>query len=73
MEMRAVDSSVLIAVGHDPVGAVLQVVFRTGRIYRYLGVPRAVYEELLAAGSAGEYFNKRIRTKYRSVRVREGE
>jgi hypothetical protein len=71
MQMRAVDSSVLIAVGHDPAEQVLEVVFRTGRIYRYLGVPRAVYEELLAAGSMGEYFNKRIRTRYRAVRVRE--
>ncbi|MEA2488460.1 MAG: hypothetical protein QOH21_252 [Acidobacteriota bacterium] len=71
MHMQRVESSVLAAIGHDPATSILQVVFRTGRIYQYHGVPRAVHEELLAAGSIGEYFNKRIRPRYRAVRVRK--
>jgi hypothetical protein len=69
MRMKAVDSSVLAAVGHDRATNVLQVRFRTGRVYLYLGVPRSRYNALLAADSAGHYFNEKIRTKFRAVRV----
>jgi KTSC domain len=42
----------------------LEIKFRTGRVYRYRPVPRVVYEELSAASSAGKYFNDLIRTSY---------
>jgi len=42
----------------------LTVHFRDGSRYIYRGVPQAVYDGLLAAGSAGTYFNAEIRDRY---------
>jgi hypothetical protein len=69
MRRHPVDSSVIAFVGHDPDTNVLEVVFRSGRTYRYLDVPAREYEELLAADSAGRYFNEVIKPRHRTVRL----
>jgi lysyl-tRNA synthetase class 2 len=38
--------------------------FRDSVKYTYRSVPRALYDELCAAPSAGRYFNARIRGRY---------
>ena len=43
---------------------ILDVRFRTGKLYRYFGVPQARYQELLRAESAGRFFNATIRNHY---------
>jgi hypothetical protein len=43
------------AVGYDAARQELEVVFNSGRIYRYERVPREVYDGLLAADSKGQY------------------
>ncbi len=68
--LHAVESSVLRAVRYLPARRVLEVTFRSGRIYRYFDVPRNVYEKLLAAPSIGSYFNKTIRPNYRMESLR---
>ncbi len=55
MEMIEVDSSMIQAVGYDAAAEELEVVFNSGRVWRYQGVPQQVYEELLAADSKGRY------------------
>ena len=55
MELVTVESSMIHAAGYDDANEELEVVFNSGRIYRYKGVPREVYEELLAADSKGQY------------------
>lgn len=55
MQLITVDSSMVHAVGYDPDTQELEVIFNSGRIYRYSGVPRAIYEGLLAAESKGQY------------------
>lgn len=60
MELVKVDSSMIYAVGYDPKAKELEVVFNTGGIYRYQGVPRKVYKELLAAESKGRYMRAHI-------------
>ena len=57
-------SSVIASVAYDPETQTLQVEFRTGRIYWYLGVPQSEVEALTAAPSAGAYFNHEIRDRY---------
>ena len=68
--MPLLDSSMLAAVEYDEERQELIAEFRaSGRRYVYAGVPPAVYEELLAAPSAGAYFNRRIRDSYPSSEV----
>ena len=70
MRRKRVDSSVIAEVGYDDERALLEVEFKTGRVYHYLDVPPEVFEELIAADSVGGYFNEQIRRGYAAVRVR---
>ena len=64
MERIPVESSMIQAVGYDPESAELEVEFHTGQTYRYAGVPRAVYEGLLAAESKGRYMHAHVIDAY---------
>lgn len=64
MEREEIQSSVIASAGYDEDRQVLEIKFRTGRIYHYRQVPRAVYETFMTADSAGKYFNDVIRTSY---------
>jgi len=64
MRRRAVNSSVIRALGYDDRSKVLEVEFHTNRIYQYFGVPLAVYDDLLNAPSIGEFYNRQIRNEY---------
>lgn len=61
MNVTAVESTTLAAVGYDNALGMLQLEFRSRTIYQYFGVPAPVYEELLRATSKGEYFNRYMR------------
>jgi hypothetical protein len=62
-----VDSTSIASIGYER--DVLEVQFRNGAVYRYHGVPRAVFARLLAAESKGRFFNRRIRDAFRCERV----
>lgn len=64
MERVYVDSSVISAIGYDVESQVLEVEFRSRRVYRYARVPPEAVEELLTAKSMGSYFNRRIKPRY---------
>lgn len=55
MHLVTVESSMIQAVGYDAKAQELEVVFNSGKTYRYTGVPRTVYEELLEADSKGQF------------------
>jgi hypothetical protein len=61
MNINAVESALLVAVGYDETSEVLQLEFRSHAVYRYFGVPGSVYAALVAAPSKGGYFNGAIR------------
>ena len=61
-------SSVLSAMTYS-LDATLELVFRSGRIYRYFAVPPPIVEGLIAAKSKGVYFNSRIRGRFRYQRL----
>lgn len=63
-------SSNLRAAAYDPATQVLTIEFRSGRAYAYSAVPQNVYAGLLAAGSHGRYFNRWIRDRYGTRRLR---
>jgi hypothetical protein len=69
MHRHAVNSSVIRTLGYDPQTSVMEVEFRTGRVYHYSAIPAAVYDDLLRANSIGEYFNREIRPNYPYVEV----
>jgi len=56
---------VIASVGYAPDEGVLEVEFHSGRVYQYLDVPAKEHEALMAAGSMGRHFNRRIRAGYR--------
>jgi hypothetical protein len=64
MQRKLVMSSELHSIGYDPAGQILEVEFRTGGIYRYLGVPQGSYDALMAATSKGRFFNTQIKPSY---------
>jgi hypothetical protein len=59
-------SSVIASADYDPVVRALDIAFTSGRRYTYFGVPEQVFDALLTASSAGEYFNAFIRDQYAS-------
>ena len=56
-------SSLLAAMRYSP-QATLDLEFRSGAVYRYFTVPRAVVHGLHAADSKGAYFNRYIKDRF---------
>ena len=69
IERAPVESSSLVSIGFAREARVLEIEFRSGAIYRYLGVPQTVFEALRKADSKGRYFAQSIRGKYEFQRV----
>ncbi|MBW6525987.1 KTSC domain-containing protein [Sphingomonas sp. RHCKR7] len=57
-------SSLIEHLAYDDEARTLHVTFRAGRRYRYSEVPRATYDALVAAPSAGRYFNAEVRDRF---------
>ena len=69
-DLQPVHSSLLAAVGYDAQTRQLYVRFlRTQALYVFHDLDEAVYKQLLAAGSMGDYFNEEIRDRYHYTRV----
>ena len=62
--MTSVDSSSILSVGYDLGRGWLDIMFRKGVHYRFLGVPSEVYERLVASTSKGSFFHQEIRGRY---------
>ncbi len=60
MRLIPVESSMIEAIGYDAQARRLEVVFNTGRVYAYEGVPPEEYKALLAAPSKGSYMRSNI-------------
>jgi hypothetical protein len=61
MDRTLIMSTALKSVGYDDKAHVLEVEFAHGGVYRYLGVPRPVYDGLLSAESRGAYFDEFVK------------
>jgi hypothetical protein len=62
------DSSLLKAAAYSS-DETLQLEFRTGPVYRYFGVPSAIFQNLITATSKGAYFNRNVRNSFPHQRV----
>lgn len=61
--MVDVTSSNVVRIGHK--NADLFVEYNGGGIYKYTGVPKELYEELLKSESKGKYLNEHIKAKFK--------
>ena len=64
MERVPVASRSLVSVGYDADAGELEVEFRSGRVYRYAGVPATVHAWLMRNPRKGGLFNRTIRDRY---------
>jgi hypothetical protein len=55
MKLEPVESSMIQAAGYDEKSSTLEVVFNSGKTYRYFEVPKTVYLELIESNSKGSY------------------
>jgi hypothetical protein len=65
MERAQVESSQIASVGYDPDAKILEIEFKTGKVYQYFEVPADEYAGLILAESIGRQFNKSIKGSYR--------
>tara|TARA_B100000965_G_scaffold215949_2_gene180601 strand:+ start:8188 stop:8400 length:213 start_codon:yes stop_codon:yes gene_type:complete len=70
MERTRVSSSNIRSIGYDAQNEVLEVEFVNGGIYQYFGVPKNIYERLMAASSKGRFLSTHIRDRYRTRKIR---
>lgn len=63
------DSTALVSVSFSPDTSILEVEFRNGLIYEYLGVSCSLYAQLLAAPSKGAFLVRFIRNNFLHRRV----
>jgi hypothetical protein len=65
MRAAKLKSSMIARIAYDDAAQTLSVWFRESGRYVYHGVPKAIYEALCAAQSAGRYFNEYVKGRYR--------
>lgn len=65
MRAAKLKSSMIARIAYDDAAETLSVWFRESGRYVYYGVPKAIYEALCAAQSAGRYFNEVVKGRYR--------
>jgi hypothetical protein len=61
MERVPVSSTQLTSVGYDPATLTLEIEFRKGGVYQYVGISAETHERLMTAESIGTFFNTVIR------------
>ena len=67
--MRVLFNSTNIAEAfYQPNTQVLEIYFHSGHVYRYAGISKDVFNELISAPSAGKYYNNNIRGQFTSLR-----
>jgi hypothetical protein len=63
-------SSVIAQMKYDPDAATLRVIFVSGMVYDYKGVPEEVFNEMKTSGAKGIYLNQHIKGKYYFEKVK---
>jgi hypothetical protein len=67
---QPVTSKGIVSIGYSKRLHVLEIEFVNGAVYRYTQVAPSVRRELIAAESKARYYDRNIKGKYPSVRVR---
>lgn len=69
MNRDPIASSTIIAVGYDEPSQTLEVEFKTGSVYQYYNVSQALFDQLMAAASKGQFLHYNIKNAYPYARV----
>jgi len=64
MERAPVTSSNIASIGYEEACEILEIEFRSGSVYRYYNVPKAIFDTLMTAGSKGKFFHMYIKPAY---------
>jgi hypothetical protein len=67
---RAVVSAGIRSIGYSKRRHILEIEFVNGAVYRYWQVAQSVYLALMTADSKARYYDKNVKGRYRSVRMR---
>jgi len=70
MDRTLVSSSNIHSIGYEAHSQTLEVEFKSGNVYQYMGVSRCEYESLMNSVSIGRYLNNNIKGQYRYVQLR---
>jgi hypothetical protein len=68
MDRHAVESSMALSIGYEPITRTLEIEFRSGEVWQYCDVPEKVYYEMIGT-SIGKYFQENIKNQYIDKRV----
>ena len=71
MKRVPVESSMIAEVGYDAEKHTLEVMFHSGQIFEYYDVPAEQYTSMLAAKSAGQYFNQNFKGQFVYKHIKE--
>jgi len=63
MDMKAVESSNIVAIGYDEEEKKLRVTFKSGATYDYLNVEPETHAAVIGADSVGKAFHRLIRAQ----------
>ena len=69
MKRDPVSSSNIASVGYDEPSEILEIEFMSGSVDRYYNVPQSIYDALIAAPSAGQFFAYQIKNAFPYSRV----
>jgi hypothetical protein len=69
MKWHDVASSSLSRVAYEPSSMVMSVEFHNGTVYEYFDIPQTLFEQLVAAGSAGQFLVQNVKGTYRYARA----
>lgn len=64
LDWKDVESSNISRIAYDDINEALYVKYKQGTEYRYLNVPKKIYEDLSNAESKGSYMNSQIKGKF---------
>ena len=70
MQRVPVNSTNILAIGYDRESLMLEIEFRTKRVYRSSNVPPHIYAGLMKADSHGKYFQTHINGVYSHIEVK---
>ena len=64
-----VSSSTILSVGYDPQTRVMQVEFKSGRVYNYFDISEHLYQQFMNTSSKGQFLDENIKYNYRYQKV----
>ena len=66
-------SAVVLSMEYDEAKQVLRIIYTSGLVYDYLGVPPEVFQGLKTSGAKGIFLNREIKGKYQYIKVQHNK